>query len=204
MPTKAELLQNAVQLRDTPRLKRSIRKRYNRAYKGTVTALLRERDCTQSGRDPSGEHRQAIDALVDRDIESILNTFNRERDNQIARQLQGFPDASLDDHRDMIREWMTTRDAYKDRQIAHASRTNAAEYARSQFYQNNKLVEKLFIWDASPPIVFNSHRECVNRVGQGAVPFDTAQGWSKTHPNCRHQVKEQVPSKINCKEAWRG
>lgn len=207
MPSRAERLLS--EYRFTPgeidRLSRTIRRRYSEAYKAAITAELRTLGYSNlSGRNPGGSELAEIRALVERDVKSIVATFHRELQNQINRLVAAHPDGSPQQFKVALDTWQARRDEWKEQQIIDASRANAGEYARRRFFEENQFTDGLFSWDASPPLLPNSHQECIRRVRDGLVTWEIAQNWQRTHPNCRHRVKGVVLYANDPRQLWLG
>lgn len=186
------------------RLSRTIRRRYSEAYKAAITAELRALGYDFSGNNPSGSELTAIRKLVDRDVKSIVSTFHTELQNQINRLVTANPDWTPQQFKAALDDWQARRSEWKVQQIIDASRANAGEYARQRFFEENRFTDGLFSWDATPPLLPNSHRECISRVGGGLVSWEVAQHWQRTHPNCRHRVKGVVLYTNDSSRLWVG
>lgn len=186
------------------RLRRSISRRYVSAYRAAITNELRRAGLFESARGPSGPQQGEIDNMIRRDVESIVNTYHdalRRKISEIAQTSSG-----PDEARQALRKWNAQRSATRERMIVNASRQNATTYAQKEFFRNNPALQgDRFIWDASPPLVFNSHQECEARVRGGPVSWDIAQNWQSVHPNCRHVVaRVGRRTRLNARSAWRG
>lgn len=206
MPTQRELLINALKLRpqEVAALTPSIERRYVAAYVDTIGGLIIEYGCTASAKEPTGRALRGLRELVERDIESIVGTLNSDIERKVDQVLKAHPDWSKQQYTAELQIWLSGRNRQKDQQIARASQTNGAEYARTLFIENNRQVDGLYTWDANPPIVENSHKECIQRVKEGAVVWEVAKSWRKTHPNCRHKVQQTTAKAVNCQAIWRG
>jgi hypothetical protein len=185
-------------------LTRSVRDRYIKGYQDFLTQALSKAGCSGVGKRPTGRDLTAINNMVSRDVDSIVNTFNLGAQGLVRRLTNQHPDWSRTQYRAAMNDWQENRLSGKNNQIILASKTNAAEYARQRFINENELDAGLWVWDASPPIVFNSHAECIRRVRLGGVPWSVAEGWQKTHPNCRHAKVRQAAFVLNCETVWRG
>ncbi len=186
MPTPSDLLYDALRMRepDIDQLSRTIRRRYSEAYKAAISKELEALGRPERGQNPSGAELETIRGFVDRDITSITDTYHRELRSQIDKVLASNP--SLTDAKAQLVAWEQARAGYKEQQIITASRGNGAEYGRGLFFQRNRLTSQKFTWDATPPIVVNSHQTCIARVQAGAVTWNEAKDWERVHPNCRH------------------
>ncbi|MBD3251286.1 hypothetical protein GF380_02320 [Candidatus Uhrbacteria bacterium] len=186
------------------RLKNVIERRYINAYQSEIARQLQRVGCSGVVSGPSGRELAHLRGLVERDASSIQDTFNKELKNEIKRQVAAHPDWSRRQFRRALEEWQGQRLATKNKLIANATKGNAAEYAIERFIAENGLTDTLYIWDATPPIVFNSHQECIRRVRLGGVTWEVARNWQRTHPNCRHRVSSLSTVRLNCREVWRG
>lgn len=206
LSSRASLLFREYQMRqgEIDRLSRTIRRRYSEAYKAAITAELRRLGYDQQGNNPGGSELAEIRRLVDRDVSSIVETFHRELRQQIDRLVAAYPDWPPQQFKTTLDNWQSQRATWKTQQIIDASRANGGEYARRRFFEENDFTDDLFTWDASPPIVANSHWECIRRVQRGLVDWQEAQGWQRVHPNCRHRVRPAVLYGHDLSHLWRG
>lgn len=205
MPSKASILFDALKFSnaDQERLTTSILSRYQDAYRDAIQQQINNLGRTEQARRASGRELITLTQFVRRDVNSIANTYNADLRREIDRLLIVNPDAGLQLLKYELRAWQQQRLRWKDQQISRASAGNGAAYARDVFVQKNRLTGQQFIWDAAPPIVANSHHECIRRVQAGAVTWQTAKGWERTHPNCRH-VKRVVGQPAVRGDLWRG
>ena len=190
---------------DANRLRGVITDGYTSAYTQAIDAELRGLGCNLSANSPKGRELAHIKTLVERDVDSIVETFNRELKNQIRRQFAGNPDWSRRQHEQALDNWQQSRLQSKNRLIATATKGNAGEYARTRFVEENRfLQDALYTWFAVPPVLANSHPECIYRVRLGRVTWAVAQEWGRTHPNCRHTRKLASLVVTDCGAIWRG
>lgn len=166
---------------DERQMLKTLEKRGLVSYHKTLKALLKEVGCSQTIRKRDTEpeiHKQAKDAA-----KSIVATYNTELRNQINRVIaQGFGKKS--EVTRTMNAWQKRRNKHKNRLILTDIRGFSSERARAVFWRKNKLLQgSKFIWDASPPIVVNSHKTCIRRVKQGQVAWKIARRWRRTHPN---------------------
>lgn len=206
MPSRADTLFSNYKMSSSEidRLSRTIRRRYSEAYKAAITAELRRLGYDLSGNNPSGNELTDIRKLVDRDVKSIVNTFHTELQSQITKLVAANPDWTPRQFKAALDSWQTQRSSWKEQQIIDASRANAGEYARQRFFEENHFTDGLFSWDATPPILPNSHQECIRRVRDGLVTWEVAQTWQRTHPNCRHRVRGVVLYANDPSRLWLG
>jgi hypothetical protein len=205
MPTKADLLFDALKFsnEDQQRLTASILTRYQDAYQDAIQQQLTNLGRMERAKRASGRELIDLTKFVKRDVNSIASTYNNDLRREISRQLAANPDGGLRLLQFELRAWQAERMRWKDEQISRASAGNGAEYARGLFVQKNRLTASLVTWHASPPIIANSHQECIARVKQGAVTWETAKGWERTHPNCRH-IRQLVGQPAIKGDVWRG
>lgn len=190
MPTKYDLLyyQSKLDSEDQRFMRDMVQRRYARAYLAEIQSLLNDAGVNRVAR-ISAEAAAKINELVNRDVQSMTDTYDRELRNQITRQLQA--DTPYSEQRDELQAWMDNRQQNKFKAVARASAGNAGELARTLFLEKNKLTSGQFTWYAVPPIIATSALECIRRVEQGAVSWETAKDWERVHPNCRHIVRRQ-------------
>jgi hypothetical protein len=181
----------------------SIRGRYVDAYVDAIQQQLNNLGLPLLARRPTAREYTELGKMASRDAKGIIDTYNNDLRRHIDILLRDSPNAPLDACRAELRAWQAERMRWKDEQISRASAGNGAEYARGLFVQKNRLTASLVTWHASPPIIANSHKECIARVKQGAVTWETAKGWERTHPNCRH-IRQLVGQPVIKGDVWRG
>src|SRR5690606_20078465 len=146
----------------------------------TIGQEITRLGCTANANRPRAAELNGMRQLIKRDVASITKTFNGWLKRQAQALVNEHPSWSKTQYQQYLEAAQSSFLAGKNQQIINASRGNASEYARKLFYEKNNLTAGLFIWDASPPIVANSHKECIRRVRQGAVPWNVAQNWERT------------------------
>ena len=186
-------------------LSNQIQKRYIAEYQDTIQQELDALGIDEPARRPRGAELRTIKRMVKGDVESILQTYENEARTFVRNLLKREPDLKVSEYKSRMRDWQRQRWETKIPQLDLASRANAANYARRRFMQKNNLTDGLFIWDASPPIVANSHEECIRRVRLGAAPWQSeAQTWDRPHPNCRHIMVRVVGAPPQASKLFRG
>lgn len=205
MPTKADLIygEMAMGRKDEVMIVGSIRGRYIDAYVDAIQQQINNLGRTERAKQPTAREYTALGNMASRDAKGIIDTYNIDLRREINRLIASNPDAPLAELKVELRAWQVERLRWKDVQISRASAGNGAEYARDLFIQKNRLTASLVTWHAIPPIVANSHKECIKRVKESPVTWEVAKGWERTHPNCRH-MKQLVGRPIVKGELWRG
>ncbi|HEX6034426.1 MAG TPA: hypothetical protein VFY83_08325 [Anaerolineales bacterium] len=206
MPTRAEILYDAMAMdrTDALRLTGIIRGRYIDAYVEAIQQMMNDFGLQETARPrPSPREAVTIGEMAVEDAKGIVETYNNDLRRKIDILLRDNPDAPLDAYRAYLNDWYEERRAWKDEQISRASASGGAEYGRGQFIEKNRLTTSLVTWFAIPPIVFNSHQTCIQRVQRGAVSWEEAQDWLPPHPFCRH-IRRVVGQPTISGEIWRG
>lgn len=192
-------------------MRRVIATRYLDGYSEGIRGMLNEYGCkTASPNAPGGSDRRALAAMVDRDVDSIRSTFNRELTNETKRLTTIQPDATRNEYRTALNEWQDNRLTSKNLTIVNASKGNAAAYAEQRFVEENNLREATFTYVGTHPngsvLLPTSSKECIERVAASPVDWDYAeQNPTPNHANCPHRWKLIGGFvKGNCERVWRG
>lgn len=205
MPTKASLLFDALKFTNDEQrtMSTTVLSRYQDGYQEGIQQMIRDLGRNETARRASGKELRDLIAFTNRDVNSIVNTYDNDLRRKIDALLLGNPDIRLEAAKSDLRQWKEERWIWKSDQVSRASQGNSAAYGRDLFITKNRLTASLVTWDAIPAIIPTSHPECVRRVQRGAVPWSEAENWHLTSPNCRH--KKRIAGKPVIKgELWRG
>lgn len=205
MPTRTELLYEAMAMgrKDEVALIGVIRGRYIDAYMDAIQQMMNDFGSTETARRPTAREYTEIGSMATEDAKGIVETYNADLQRKIDILLRDNPDAPLDAYRAYLKQWSEERSIWKNVQISESSQSNGAEYGRGKFIEKNRLTASLVTWSATPPIIPNSHKTCIDRVKQGAVPWEVARDWQRVHPNCRH-IRRLTGTPVIKGELWRG
>jgi hypothetical protein len=176
-------------LPDAQTLTTSILAQRTETWRVTLTSEARAAGSSKVGIGPHGRDFSELSRMSRTDARSIVNTFNRELNNQIDRLYDANPDG---DRAYYIREltvWSDKRAAYKDRQIANQNRATTRTYAQQRFNEENKSGEALYLFAGPPP------REpvCAGHFSAGLVDRTYVErNPTPIHINCPHDWEVQV------------
>lgn len=170
---------------DAQSLTSSILAQLSETWRQTLTSEARAAGGTQTGRGPTAQDLSELSKIARRDAGSIVNTFDRELNNQIDRIYDSDPTAPRSVYISELQAWADNRAVWKDRQIANMNRGNARTYAQQRFNAENRVGEAVYLFAGPPP------REsiCAGHFRVGLV--DRA-----------YVERNPTPIHINCPHTW--
>lgn len=176
------------------------------SYQNAIRGELGRAGCSTVVNEPSGSDANALRQIAETKATQITNTHNESLRRQVIAITQDRA-VTLDQAKSQLKAWADSRLSNRNNLILTDVAGDGAAYGRQRFAEQNNYLQASVIWDASPPLLPNSHPECKRRVRLGRfrkVTFEEAKGWTRTHPNCRHRIKFVDTPSINCNTVWRG
>ena len=132
---------------------------------------------------PRREDLAELRRMSEDDARSIVNTWNRDVDRQLARLYTQNRRGNRHYYGKRMEEWAKARDGWKARQIADYTEFSTIGYAQQRFRQMNGLRGAQYVLDGPPPVC----DDCRDLYGRGVVDQAVVdQHPMPLHPGCRH------------------
>lgn len=154
-------------------------------YKNTVQREIRRVKCEKSAT-VSPLFFSEIELIVREHSASIVNTYNRELESQIARVVDENPNLKRADYADLIEAWIQARQERKLAQVVTMTQKIARDYALNIFVKQNKITDNKYLFTGAPP----AEAVCASYFAAGVVD----QNFVDLHP---------TPVHVNCPHEWR-
>jgi len=135
---------------------------------------------------PRREDLAELRRMSEEDARSIVNTWNRDVDRQLARLYQANRSGNRYYYAKHMEEWATARDVWKSRQISTYTEFSTKQYAQRRFWEMNGLRGARYVFDGPPPVC----DDCRSLYGLGVVD----QVVVDANPTPRH---------VGCPHFWR-
>lgn len=156
------------------------------AWEAAIRAEARQ--VGYAGPVPAPRHADlaALKRMSQDDARSIVRTWNRDVDRQLARLYASNPRGNRRYYAKRMEQWAAERDRWKARQIAGFTEFSTKGAAQRRFWAMNGLRGAQYVLDGPPPIC----DDCRSLYGRGAVE----QAVVDAHPTPRH---------VGCAHSWR-
>lgn len=135
---------------------------------------------------PRREDLRELKRMCREDAQSIVRTWNRDVDRQLARLYDTNRRGNRHYYAKRMEAWAAERDVWKARQIAAYTEFSTASYAQRRFWEMNGLRGAAYVFDGPPPVC----PDCRELYGLGAVGQEVVDA----NPTPRH---------VNCTHSWR-
>jgi len=152
---------------------------------------------------PRREDLAELRRMSEEDARSIVNTWNRDVDRQLARLYQANRRGNRHYYAKNMEDWAAKRDVWKSRQIADYTEFSTINYAQQRFRQMNGLRGAQYVLDGPPPVC----DDCRWLYGLGVVEQAVVdQHPMPLHPSCRHtwRLLPWTTSALSPRELWVG
>lgn len=137
-------------------------------------------------RGPQGADYDRLWQDARRDAASIVKTWNKDVDGQLARLYERNRRGNRYYYRKHLLDWAEQRVTWKQRQIATQTEMSTVAYAQQRFREENGLQDALFVFAGPPPVC----PDCIRLYGMGAVRIEIVKQW-------------ETPIHIGCTHTWR-
>lgn len=135
---------------------------------------------------PRREDLAELKRMCAEDARSIVTTWNRDVDRQLARLYDTNYRGNRHYYAKHMEAWATARDKWKARQIATYTEFSTESYAQRRFWEMNGLRGAAYVFDGPPPVC----DDCRYLYGLGGVGQEVVDA----NPTPRH---------VNCEHFWR-
>ena len=135
---------------------------------------------------PRREDLRELKQMCKEDAQSIVRTWNRDVDRQLARLYDTNRRGNRFYYAKNMEAWAAQRDVWKARQIATYTEFSTSSYAQQRFRQMNGLRGGSYVFDGPPPVC----DDCRVLYGLGVVGQEVVDA----NPTPRH---------VNCEHFWR-
>lgn len=135
---------------------------------------------------PRREDLRELRQMCQEDARSIVNTWNRDVDRQLARLYDQNYRGNRFYYAKHMEEWGAARDRWKAQQIASYTEFSTSSYAQRRFWEMNGLRGGWYVFDGPPPVC----DDCRYLYALGVVDQEVVDA----NPTPRH---------VNCDHRWR-
>jgi len=172
-----------------------------RAYQRGIQDEIDYCGCNARAREPSGAELAHLQDMAARDSESVTATWNKDATKQLSKLYEANPTGSKQFFIENMRAWAADRMLQKALFIAFNTESQAREYGRVRFMQENYAETTKFLFKGSAPVC----EDCMARFAAGVVDFAYIQQYpAPRHPNCEHRWSAMRKPKVDCASLWVG
>lgn len=156
------------------------------AWEAAIRAEAQQFGYTVRPHAPRREDLDELRRMSEEDARSIVKTWNRDVDRQLARLYQTNRRGNRHYYAKNMEDWAAKRDVWKSRQIATYTEFSTKQYAQRRFWEMNGLRGARYVFDGPPPVC----DDCRSLYGLGVVD----QAVVDANPTPRH---------VGCPHFWR-